>query len=123
MPAIAPVAGENLVPAIAGQGDGDVLACGGADFEGRYRRAVTKRLVVDRRQAVDKIERIWIDGSDVMIGAIAPSNLQGKGGFVPSSRSERDREGADRLGLQPGHHRHHATRIDTAREERAERNV
>src|ERR1700730_8177047 len=31
MPAIAPVAGENLVPAIPRQSDGDILACCGAD--------------------------------------------------------------------------------------------
>src|SRR6516165_1831313 len=123
MPAIASVASENLVPAIAGQRDGNVLASRGTDTKGWYRRAVSKRFVVDCRQSVEKIERIRIDGSDVMIGTIAFGNLQRKGGFVPPLGTERNRECANRLGLQPGHHRDHAARIDAAGEECAEWNV
>ena len=98
MPAIAPIAGEHLVAAIARQGDGDVLARHGADPEGRDRRAVAERLVIDRRQPVEQIEGIGVDLSDVMIGPVAPGDFGGIGGFVPALRSERDREGADRLG-------------------------
>src|SRR6516165_635692 len=123
MPAIASVAGENLVPAITGQGDGNVFACRSADTEGRHRRTVAERLVVDRRQSVEKIERIWIDGSDVMIGPVALGNLARKSGFVPPLRAKRDRECADRLGLQAGHHRDNAARIGATGEESAERNV
>src|SRR6516165_3834621 len=119
MPAIASVAGENLVTAIAGQGDGNVLAGRGADTEGRHRRAVSERFVVDCRQSVEKIERIWIDGSNMMIGAIALGYLERKRGFVPPATTKRDRECADRLGLQPGHHRDHTARIDFAGKERA----
>src|SRR6516225_11796321 len=98
VPAIASIARENLVPAVAGQSNGDVLARCSADPESRHRRAVAERLVVDRRQAVEEIERIWIDGSDMVIGAVALSNLERKGGFVPPSSAKRDRECADRLG-------------------------
>src|SRR5262249_40705169 len=77
MPAIAPVAGENLVPAIPRQRDGDILACRGADPKSRNRRAVGKWLVVDPRQAVEEIERIRVDRSDVVISAVTLRNLGG----------------------------------------------
>src|SRR6516162_7652600 len=92
MPAIASVAGENLIPAIARQGAGDVLARRGADTEGRHRRAVTERLVVGCRQSVEYIDRFWIDGSEMVIGAVALGNVERNGRFVPPSRAKRDRE-------------------------------
>src|SRR5439155_26798309 len=95
MPAIAPVAGENLVPAIPRQRDGDILARCGADPEGRNCRAVGEWLVVDPRQAVKEIERIRVDGSDMVVCAVALRDLGGVGRLVPSFCSERDRERAD----------------------------
>ena len=123
MPAIAPIPGEHFVAAIPRQGYGDVLARHGADLESRHRRTVAKRLVIDRRQAVEQIEGIRIDISDVMIGVVALGNFGGIGGFVPASRPECDREGADRVRRQTRHHRHDAARIDAAREKGAERYV
>jgi len=94
-----------------------------ANPEGRDRRAVAERLVINRRQPIEQIEGIGVDLSDVMIGAVTPGDLGGVGRLVPALGAERDREGADRLALQPCHHRDDSARIDTARKKSAERYI
>ncbi len=123
MPAIAAITGEYLVPSIARQCHRDILAGHCADLEGRQRRAVPERLVVDRRQAIQKVERIRVDRSDAVVGAIALGGLPSVGRLVPPSGPKGNREGADRLRLQTCHHCHHTARIDTAGQKGAERDV
>ncbi len=77
VPPIAAITGEHLVPAVARQRHGDVLARHGADPKGRHRRAVAERLVVDRRQAVDQVEGVRVDRADMVVGAISSGDFSG----------------------------------------------
>jgi len=61
VPAVAPIAGEELVAAVARQRHGDALTGEGADAVGRDGGGVGERLVVDRRQAADEIEIVGVD--------------------------------------------------------------
>jgi len=75
-----------LVTAIAGQSDFDVPRSELGHDEGWNGRAVAKRLVIDRRQAVEEFKGIGIDRSYMMIGAVTA----GDDPRIPLGNEERD---------------------------------
>ena len=123
MPAIAPIAGEALVTAVAGETDGDTFTREFADAIGRHRRAVGIGFIVDPGETLDQVEIVRLDGFDMMIGRIAARDLLGIGALVEGWITEGDRTGIDRLIGQARHHGDHGARIDAARQKGAERHL
>ncbi len=95
--AVAPIAAEILVAAVAGQRDRDVLARQLADPVGRDRRAVGIRLVVDATRAVHEVEVVARDVIDEMTGPVAVRHLLREAGLVERRIVERDRAGVHRV--------------------------
>ena len=123
MPAVAPIAGEDLVAAVARKRHRDPLARQAADLVGRNRRTVGEGLVVDVGQAVDQLEGVGLHHLHVVLGPEGLGDLPGIGRFVEAGLGEADRAGIDRLAGQPGHRRDHGAGIDPARKEGAQRDV
>ena len=73
--AIAPIAAEILVAAIAGQRHGDMPPRKLAHTVGRNGRAVGIRLVVEPRKIVDQVEVVAFDAIHEMPGAIPLAHL------------------------------------------------
>ena len=120
---IAPVPGEALVAAVSGQRDGDVAARELADAIGGDRGAVRIRFVVHAGQFVDQIEVVARHVIDPVAGPIACGDQLREPGLVVGGIVEGDRAGIYRLRRHPRHGRHHRARVDTAREERAQRHL
>jgi hypothetical protein len=86
--AVAAIAAESLVAAIARQGHRHMLARQLADAVGGDRRAVGIGLVVQPGQRVDQIEVVAGDHFAVMVGAVAVGHRLGEGGFVERGSSK-----------------------------------
>ena len=121
--AVAAVAAEALVAAVAGQRDGHVLARELADAVGRNRRAVGIRLVVEPRQRVDQVEVVALDPVDEVPRAVAIGDLLREARLVERRVGERDRAGVDRRRPTARHRRDDGARVDAAGQERAERHL
>ena len=98
--AVAPVAAEILVAAVAGQRDRDVLARQLADAVGRNRGAVGIRFVVQRRETVHEVEVVACDVIDEMTGAVPVRDLLREAGLVERRIVERDRAGVHGFALE-----------------------
>ena len=91
MHAIASVAGEVLVTAVAGQGDSHASARGLAHAVGRHRRAIGEGLVVKPAEPVDEFGVVAADGVGLVSGVCdrirteydRPMRIIGTGGLAP----------------------------------------
>ena len=107
MPAIAPVAGEYLVTAVARQRHGGVAAGQRADAVGGYRRDVAERLTEDAALQAGGVDHVHCCRTLIVLGgAVAPGDHGGERGFVLAAL-EADGEGIQRRLPQPGGQRHH----------------
>ncbi len=123
-PGVAVVAREQLVPAVAGQGHGDLGAGQPADQVHGDLRDVTERLVPDVRELGDDVAGVAV--ADLEGGVIGPE-VGGDGGglgrLVEGSVLEPHREGPHRSGAVPLHQRHHHAGVDASGEEGTDGNV
>ena len=94
--AIAAIACETLVAAIARERYGHVLARELANAEGRNRRTVGKRLVVDACEPVDEIEVVDLDRFDAVSRVVAVRHLLCVARFVERRVVKGDRACIDR---------------------------
>jgi hypothetical protein len=95
------VAGEELVGAVAGEGDLDVSAGEAREQGGREDRAVGERLGSERRKLGKEVDQgPGADLLDVVVGAERASHGGEVGGLVERRFREADRKGADPA---PGH--------------------
>ena len=114
--AVAAVAAEALVAAVARQRDGDVAARQLAHAVGRDGRAVGVRLVVGARQRVDQVEVVALDAIDEVPRPVAVGDLlrEAASRRRPGSANAIEQVLTGSRGLA-GHHRHHGARVDAAR--------
>ncbi len=121
--AVAPVAGEALVAAVARQRDRHVPAGELADAVGRQRGAVRIGLVVSLGENVDQIEIVALHPVDEVPRVVARRHLPGERRLVESRIAERDRARVHGFGAHARHHRDDGARIHAAGEKRAERHL
>ena len=117
LPAIAGVAAERLVAAVAGEHDLQLPSGELGDAEGRDRRGVAEGLVVVVGELGQQVHRIEPHDLLDMTGP----ELLGHGArvvtLVVGLLLEADAEGSDRFGRQLGHQRHDDARVHAAAQE------
>ena len=122
--AVAAVAAEGLVAAVARQRHRDVLARQLADAVGRDRRAVGIGLVVQPGQGVDEVEVVALHGLDEVVGAGS--------GRPPSARTRDSLKAGSSKAIEqvftgvsdrPGHRRDDGAAVDAAGQEGAQRHL
>ena len=121
--AVAAVAGEILVAAVARQRHRHLLSRQLAHAVGRDRRAVGIRLVVQVGEGVDQAVVVLADHLGMVAGAVALGHHVGVLRLVEIRVVEADRAGGDRVAALLRHHRHHRARIDAAGQEGAQRHL
>ena len=119
--AVAAIAAKALVAAVAGKGDGDVLARQLADPVGGDGGAVGVGFVIEPGQRVDEVEVVALDDVEEVIGAVAVGHHLGECRFVEGRVGKADGAGVDRGIRQAGHDGDHGTGIDAAGKEGAKR--
>ncbi len=121
---IARVAAEQLVAAVAGQGDGHMLPRQLRHQVRRDLRGIGEGLVVDLRKARDDRPRLLRGHVELgVLGTEVAGDLLRMLGLVVALLVEADGEGLHRPRRELLHQRHHGRRIDPAREEGAKRDV
>ena len=106
--AIALVAGEQLVAAVARERHGDLAAGEPADQRGRDLRRIGERLVVDRRQLGHQRQAVLRPDVELgVVGAEVRGDLPGERRLVVLRLAKADREGAHRLRARGLHQRDH----------------
>ena len=120
----AQIAGEQLVAAVAGEHDRDLLARQLRDEIGRHGRRIAERAVVVPDQRVDQIDR---RRRDAELGVVGLEALGGqprvRGLVVGRIPFEADAERLHRRRHHPAHQTDDDRRVEAAAEERAERHV
>ena len=118
------IAGEQLIPAVPRQCDGDVLAGQLRQKIGRDLRGIGERLVIDRRQRRDHALDLF--RRDIELGVLGAEMLGDRLGvrrLVIALLSEADGIGPHR-GIAPRpHHGRDGGRVDPAGEKCAERHI
>ena len=122
MCAVALVAAEDLVAAVADERDLDVPPRRLADEQRRQRRLVAERLVEGVREPLEEL-RAGVDLDLLVPRAVALGDRAGVGPLVVARVGEADGERAHRLGRGLRHRRDDDRRVDPAGEQRAERHV
>ncbi len=117
------VAGERLVPSVAGECDRDVASCLLGDEERREGRLVTQRFVVCGREPREGRGDVLLDRELLVHRSVLPCDGARVLALVVALVCEADRERAHRLRRLLGHQRDDDARVDAARQQRAERDV
>ena len=118
------VTGEELVAAVAGQGDRDLLACQFADQKGRNGAAIGERLVVMPDQIGQQVHRLGLDAKRLVIGSQVLRDLLGVGRFVETVMLfKADAEGLNRGIAVAAHQSHDQAAIQSAAEESAQGHI
>ena len=120
---VAPVTGETLITAVAIQRDGDVARRHLREIKTRNRRWVCKRFAVVTSQLRHDLDGVWFDDELVMIGREALGDHPGESQLIKVSLREADRERLYGFGRLVGHGGDHGARVDSAREQSAERDL
>ncbi len=117
------VAAEQLVAALAGEGDLDLARRQLGDQVGRQRRGVAEGLVEGLDQLREELDRVGAQDDLVMLGAVALGDQPRPLELVEARLLEADREGLHRIGLLAGGERDQTGRVDPAGEQHADRHV
>jgi hypothetical protein len=122
MRAVAVVAAEDLVAAVADERHLHVPPGRLAHEQLRQRRLVSERLVEHRREPRQQVRR-RVD-LELLVSRPPPlCHLARVGALVVAAVGEADGERPHRLRRGLSHHRDHDRRVDSAREQRPERHV